>query len=480
MPRKMTRNKRVALGLLSVGLLAVSLAPQPAAAVEVVPASRNDVTLSFAPVVKQAAPAVVNIYTQKVVRARAVPPIFNDPLFRQFFGNATPMGVPQKRVESSLGSGVIVRLTGLADSVLVTNNHVIEGADQITVVLHDRREFEAELVGRDERSDLAVLRLVGAPKDLPSLALGKTSDLDVGDLVLAIGNPFGVGQTVTSGIVSALGRHTGSNSLNSFIQTDAAINPGNSGGALVTMDGKLAGINSAIYTRDGSYLGIGFAIPAEMVQTVARSLLTQGKVVRPWIGISGQPLSADIAASLGISRAVGVLVNGVSAGSPSERAGLKVGDVVLAVDGQEVVDPQDMRYQIAARGLGGTVALDVLRSGNHHSLNLPLEAPAEKPARDEKEITGRNPLAGTRVANLNPALAEELDRGYQPNSVLVTAVQQGGYAARLGVEPGDVIRQINGVDVVSVRDLLPMLQQTPAQWMLTLQRGDRLLNMRIQ
>lgn len=461
-------------GLAMMAALVPATAIEPAFAQQV-PSSRQDIQLSFASVVKQAAPAVVNIYTQKTVRARALPPIFNDPLFRQFFGNRLPQGVPQKRVENSLGSGVIIQPNG----IIVTNNHVIEGADQITVVLQDRREFEADLVGSDERTDLAVLRLKDSPRDLPTLQLGSMDSLEVGDLVLAIGNPFGVGQTVTSGIVSALGRHTGGASFNAFIQTDAAINPGNSGGALVTMDGRLAGINSSIYTRDGGYMGIGFAIPSDMVRTVTAGLLDGGKVVRAWVGITGQPVGRDIAASLGFDRPGGILINGIAKDSPAERAGLKIGDVVTAIDGAEVADPADLRYRLATRPVGGSSELSVLRKGGAVTLSMPLQAPPDVPARDEIEIKGRTPLTGIKAANLNPALSEELERPYTENTVVVTAVLRDGYAATLGVEPGDIVREINGTPIRRTSDLMPLLKNTPSRWLIVIQRGDRLLNLRV-
>lgn len=457
-----------------VGAVAL-LAAQPGAQAQQVPESREQIQLSFAQVVKQAAPAVVNIYTRKVVRARSLPPIFKDPRFLFFFGNRMPQGLPQQRVENSLGSGVLIQ----ADGVVVTNNHVIEGADEITVVLQDRREFQAELVGSDERTDLAVLRLKDAPSDLPTLPLGSMQSLEVGDLVLAIGNPFGVGQTVTSGIVSALGRHTSGTSYNAYIQTDAAINPGNSGGALVTMDGHLAGINSSIYTRDGGYMGIGFAIPADMVRTVSQALLNGGKVVRAWAGVTGQPVGQDIATSLGFDRPGGILINGVAPDSPGEQAGLRVGDVIIALDGAVLADPVDLRYRLATKPLGSTVALSVLREDQMATLTLKLVAPPEDPPRDETELTGRQPLSGSVVANLNPALSEELEKPYAPDQVVVTAIQRNGLAARVGIEPGDIIREINGHRVRRVADILPLIKDAQSRWRLVLIRDGRTVTLHI-
>ena len=298
------------LRTLAAALAAVLLLDLGAAAQEArVPSSRAEVDLSFAPLVNKAAPAVVNIYTRRVQRARPISPLFNDPFFRRFFGDAFGFDRPRERVQNALGSGVIVRPEGM----IVTNHHLIEGAEGITVVLADRREFDATIVGTDERTDLAVLTIEPEGEAMPYLELRDSDELQVGDLVLAIGNPFGVGQTVTSGIVSALARtQVGISDLNFFIQTDAAINPGNSGGALVTMDGKLAGINSAIFSKSGGSHGIGFAIPANMVRSVIAGLTSPGgRLVRPWFGATGQGVTAEIASSLGMARPTGVLINDV-------------------------------------------------------------------------------------------------------------------------------------------------------------------------
>lgn len=441
-----------------------------------VPQSQSEVRLSFAPVVKMAAPAVVNIYTSRVVQARRrMSPLFNDPFFRRFF-DVPNLPQVEEQVQNALGSGVIVQANG----IIVTNNHVIEGADEIRVVLHDRREYAADVLGVDERTDLAVLRLRDAPEDLPVLAFGRADELEVGDLVLAIGNPFGVGQTVTSGIVSALARNTmGVADFRSFIQTDAAVNPGNSGGALVTMDGAVVGINTAIYSRDGANVGIGFAIPAELVQAVVAGLVDGGKVVRSWLGANGQAVGPDIAASLGMDRPGGVLVNHITAGAPAERAGLKVGDVVVAVEGRDVVDLQGLRYRVATLPVGTTATMTVVRNGVVKDLEVALEPPPELPPRKETELSGRHPLAGTRIANLNPALAEERGTVYLPDSVIVTAVAREGYAARIGVQPGDIIRAVNGTEVSSVADVPPLLTGQRPGWLIAVQRGDKVLNFRI-
>ena len=293
-----------------------------------VPESRKQLKLSFAPLVKIAAPAVVNIYTRRVIRTRSASPLFNDPFFRRFFGDQ--FSRERKRVQNSLGSGVLVN----SDGLIVTNHHVIDKADEITVVLTDRREFDAEVITRDERTDLAILRIKTEGEKLPFLQLSDSDSLKVGDIVLAIGNPFGVGQTVTNGIVSALARTAqGVTDFGFFIQTDAAINPGNSGGALISLNGRLIGINTAIYSRGGGSNGIGFAIPSNMVATVINGAAQGGKVIRPWLGARGQSIDADIARSLKLPLPSGVIVNTIHDGGPADIAGLRVGDVIITIGG---------------------------------------------------------------------------------------------------------------------------------------------------
>ncbi|MFM2045371.1 MAG: hypothetical protein RLY86_3947 [Pseudomonadota bacterium] len=463
---------------LATGVLAallMSLPPiRPAAAQTVaVPDSREQITLSFAPVVKQAGPAVVNIYTRRRVQTR-LSPLMDDPFFRRFFGDGSGFGIPRERVESSLGSGVIVT----ADGLIVTNAHVIGGADDITVVLADRREFSATLETMDERVDLAVLRIDPGAERLPVLQFRDSDDLEVGDLVLAIGNPFGVGQTVTSGIVSALSRTAaGVSDYSFFIQTDAAVNPGNSGGALITMDGRLVGINTAIYSRSGGSIGIGFAIPSNMVRTVIAAVQNGGKLVRPWIGAGGQPVTTDLAQSLGLSRPVGVLVNQLWPRGPAEQAGLRIGDVVVKVDGREVDTPEALRYRIATQEVGRTVPVTVLRDGREQTVTLRLIAPPEEPARDTTLIDGRNPFTGAEVANLNPALVEELrlDAGAAATGVVVTRVEPRSVAAGLGVQPGDLVLRVNEAEITRVADLRRALQSRPKAWTVSIRRNGQVL-----
>ena len=462
-----------------LALFLVLLTAGTALAEKRIPASRGQAELSYAPLVRKAAPAVVNIYTKTVVRTRQVAPLFNDPFFRRFFGEefGRRMGAPKKRVQKSLGSGVILS----PDGVIVTNHHVIEGADEITVVLSDRREFLAEVVGNDERTDLAVLRIDPKGEAMPFLEMRDSDSLEVGDMVLAIGNPFGVGQTVTSGIVSALARgQTGITDLASFIQTDAAINPGNSGGALIGMDARLVGINSAIFSKSGGSMGIGFAIPSNMVRSVVAGLIQTGKVVRPWFGVSGQAVNTDIAASIGLKRPIGVMISAVHPGGTAERAGIQVGDVVLEVNGHAVETPHDLRFRLATLPVGGAADLTVLRMGRTQVLRAPLMAAPELPARDTTELEGTHPLEGAVVANMNPALAEELGlEGFEPG-VTILKIRRKSNASSVGFRPGDRVTTINGVEVASVRGLHKILTKPTRSWHVGIDRKGKALELVIK
>ena len=454
--------------------LALAAGPDALAAEKQVPLTKAEMLLSFSPLVKKAAPAVVNIYASKVVSQRQSLPLFDDPFFRRFFGEKFGFGPPRNQVQNSLGSGVIVRPDGL----IVTNKHVIEGAEKINVVLSDRREFSAMIVVTDDRTDLAILQVDTRGEKLPVLALRDSDDLEVGDLVLAIGNPFGVGQTVTSGIVSALARtRVTSSDLNFFIQTDAAINPGNSGGALVTMDGKLAGVNTAIFSKSGGSLGIGFAIPSNMVRAVINGITKDGRLVRPWLGASGQGVSQDIASSLGMPRPTGVLINLVHKGGAADKAGLRTGDVVLAVNGREVNDPKGLRFRIATLPIGDMVVLRVWRRNATQALKLLLSLPPEDPPRELTVLAGRQPLSGATIANMSPALADEL--GFDPfaKGIVVVNLERGSAANRLGFRIGDLVRAVNGQEVPTVADLKAFLRGTAERWRINIERDGKLLNL---
>jgi len=433
-----------------------------------VPGSQADVTYSFAPIVRQAAPAVVNVYTSRVVRRQNYPPFFDDPFFRRFFGDPNS-GKRNDQVQNALGSGVIVDPSGL----VVTNAHVIEGADEIKVALTDRREFVAEVVLSDERTDLAVLR-INEEGPFPALEFDDSDSLEVGDIVLAIGNPFGVGQTVTSGIVSALSRtQAGVSDYGFFIQTDAAINPGNSGGALVDMKGRVVGINSAIYSRSGGSHGIGFAIPSNMVRQVVASAQNGGELKRPWFGASLQEVTPDIAESLGMTRPIGVLIGNLHPKGPAKKAGLKTGDVVVAVEGREIFDPNAFRYRLATRTIGTTAELSVISRGKNRAVKLSLVAPPEDPPRDVRDLDGPSPLAGARVANLSPAVADELSIDTEATGVVVMSVIRSSAAQRVGFRPGDTVHEINGEVIDTTEELDGIVRLRQRTWQVTIIRDGR-------
>ena len=458
--------------MMSVVLMVVLSMAAPVQAEKVVPESRAQAQLSYAPLIREVAPAVVNIYTKRTVRqSRSM--MFDDPVFQRFFGDRFSFGPQRERQQHSLGSGVLVGEGG----IVITNGHVIAGADEITVVLNDRREFEAELILSDDRTDLAVLRIDAGDEDLPYLAFEDSDDIEVGDLVFAIGNPFGVGQTVTSGIVSAVARtEVGVNDYEFFIQTDAAINPGNSGGALVGLDGKLYGINTVILSRSGGSHGVGFAIPANMVSRVVESALTDGKVIRPWFGASGQTVTADIADSLGLERPSGVLINSLYDGGPADESGLEIGDVVLEIEGREVVDPKSLASRLATRPVGGTATLLVYRNGRTNTVDIALRAAPEDPPRNITTLAN-GVFAGATIANLSPALAEELGMGHAMMSgVIVLEVERRSQAARLGLRPGDLFVAINDETIEDVATVDAYWSQYDDRMTVEIERAGRVLS----
>lgn len=430
---------------------------------KVVPDNRQQVEFSYSPVVKKISPAVVNIYTKTLVTSR-VSPFGNNPLFDQFFGQNFSGGLTRKHIESSLGSGVIVEPTG----VIVTNAHVVKDAQEISVVLSDGREFDASVSLSDPHSDLAILRIDPKGEQLPHAPLKASEGLEVGDIVLAIGNPFGVGQTVTSGIVSALARSSlNINDFNFFIQTDAAINPGNSGGPLVAMDGGVVGINSAIYSQSGGSLGIGFAIPSEMVATVIAAeksnAETGGKgVVRPWLGVTGQPVTADIADSLGLTRPQGVMVTKLHKSSPAKKAGMQVGDVVISINGKTIRDQSEMKFRLATVPMGQSAVISVLRKGKPIELNVEAVSPPEDPPRAEKILKGNHPLSGLKVSNINPAVAVEIGLRTDSEGVVIVDVTNSVRLSRI-VRAGDLIVAINNQEIADVNALEKALSASSKQ-----------------
>ncbi|MGH1403743.1 MAG: Do family serine endopeptidase [Alphaproteobacteria bacterium] len=417
------------------------------------PEGKEQIQLSFAPLVKEVAPAVVNIYTKRTVSTGFRSPFMNDPFFGDFFGRDFFGGRMRKRVESALGSGVIVSKDGL----VVTNAHVVRGAEEITIVLADGNEHEAKLMLVDDASDLALLKVIEGGISFPSVRLKPSETLEVGDLVLAIGNPFGVGQTVTSGIVSAQGRSSlNISDYNFFIQTDAAINPGNSGGPLVAMDGGVVGINTAIYSRSGGSMGIGFAVPSEMVASVIAAAVNgqigDRGIVRPWLGIQAQDVSADIASNLGMESPNGALVSGLHSVSPLQKAGVKVGDVIISVNGHVIRDAAEMKFRMATVPIGKEASVILLRAGQEMTFEILAIAPPEVPPRNVITLKGAHLLRDVQIGNLNPAIAVELGLQGEEQGVVVLKVPQGGYAMRALAE-GDVFLEINGNKIENPDDV---------------------------
>jgi Do/DeqQ family serine protease len=461
----MSVNRSLFLPLLVLcGAALMSVAAQAQPVERKVP-TQAELRLSYAPVVKRVTPAVVNVYAAKVVQNRN--PLFNDPIFRRFFG--VPGEGLGRQLQRSLGSGVIVDPSGL----IVTNVHVIDGADEVKVALSDKREFEASIVLKDKRSDLAVLRIKNGNERFAYLNFANSDALEVGDVVLAVGNPFGVGQTVTHGIVSALARtRVGITDYQFFIQTDAPINPGNSGGALVDLAGNLVGINTAIFSRSGGSQGIGFAIPANMVRVVVASAEHGGKSVeRAWLGAKLQPITADIADSLGLKRPAGALIANVTKDSPAAQAGLKPGDLIVSVDGQNVDDPNAFDYRFATKALGGAALLGIVRNGRAMNAKVSLRTAPEAP-RDEITIRTRSPFFGAHIANLSPALADELQLD-DDSGVVILDVADGSYASNLGFRRGDIVVAVNGEKITQTRDLARAAERPQRTWRVVIRRGGR-------
>jgi len=471
----MGRTSRIWIGvsLAAAMVFASSVAGGIAQAQKVVPPSREVAQYSFAPIVKKTAPAVVNVYVRTRVQAFNSP-FADDPWFRRFFGDQ--FGAPSERVQSSLGSGVIVS----PDGFIVTNTHVIKarGETEIRVALADKREFDAKVVSQDDKTDIAILKIEGDGR-FPTLELEDSDRLEVGDIVLAIGNPFGVGQTVTSGIISALARgDIGQSDAQVFIQTDAAINPGNSGGALVDMSGRLVGINTMIFSRSGGSHGIGFAIPSNMVKLFVDGAAAGRKVERPWLGASLDPVSREIAEGLGLERISGAVVTRIFEKGPAATAGLQPGDVIVRVDGFEVSEPRGVFYRLTTRGIGNTARLDVIRKGRSAALDLVLAA-APKAGRDDvRNLAGPHPFDGARVSNLLPGVADEFDIDVT-EGVVVLSVRARSVAARLGFQPGDVVLDVMGKSIASVADLEQAIASRQRLWQVSFKRGGQVLQLQV-
>ena len=453
-----------------LSLLVMALLPLvPALAADAVPESRQQIHLSYAPLVKATAPAVVNVYVTQRVK-EFVSPFGNDPFFREFFG-----GIPTERMQNSLGSGVIVR----GDGLIVTNNHVVKGSGEaeIRVALADKRELPARIILRDEKLDLAVLRIDGKGTTFPHIDFDNSDAIEVGDLVLAIGNPFGIGQTVTSGIVSALAR-TGIDDAEAqyFIQTDAAINPGNSGGALIDMNGRLIGINTAIVTHSGGSQGIGFAIPANLVKVFVDSAISGKEVKKPWLGARLEPVTREIAQALKLEKVAGAIVGEIDPNGPAAKAGLAEKDIIVGIDDNAVDDPSVLSYRLDTHGVGGSAKLKVLRGGQNLALDLALE---EAPKPETVALSGAHPFDGAEVSQLTPGMAEQLGLGTDVSGVVVVDLQSGSIAQGLGFHPGDVVVRVNRARIRNLDDLQRVLKTPQRLWHLDIKRGDQIYQMTV-
>lgn len=457
--------KRSAVSMIAL-IMAMPLGAEAQTA-KSVPQNQVQMQLSFAPLVKQTAGAVVNVYAERQVQRQS--PFAGDPFFEQFFGQRMPNRTEK---QSSLGSGVIVEANG----TVITNNHVIDGADDIKIALSDGREFPCKVILKDDRVDLAVLKIQSKNETFPILPIANSDAVEVGDLVLAIGNPFGVGQTVTSGIVSALARNQVKNEVGFFIQTDASINPGNSGGALVNMNGELIALNTAIFSQGGGSNGIGFAIPANLVKVfLAASDRGDKSFERPYIGASFEPVTSDVAEALGLDKVRGALVTKVVDGGPAAKAGLKPGEVITALNNIPVEHPDALGYRLTTAGLGATVSLTVLDNGKEHEASMTLAAAPESTPRDERLIQGNNPFAGSTVANLSPRVADELHLPPDSTGVVIESLKADSPAARLGFAPRDIVVSINGVTVNTTEILQRTVGSNPSFWRVEIERdGQRI------
>ena len=405
-----------------------------------------------------ATPSVVNISTMRVIKSRDEAPfdLFDDPFFRRFFGDQFPHpNIPKEHKEQSLGSGVIVS----EDGYIVTNNHVIEKAQEIKVLLSNKKDYNAKLIGADPKTDIAVIKIDG--KGLTALPWGDSNKLKVGEIVFAIGNPFGLNQTVTMGMISAVGRaNVGIADYEDFIQTDAAINPGNSGGALINARGELIGINTAILSRTGGYQGIGFAVPSTMARQVMDSLVKYKKVVRGWLGVSIQEVTSDLAEEFGVKDLKGALVSGVIKGSPAEKAAIKQGDVILQYNGKVVEDTGHLRNMVSQTPIGTKVHVKLLRQKKEVEVDVVIaelpkkmaEAPSRNAEESEENQEESTALTGLVVRELTPDLAARLGIDENENGVVVVKVDTDSKLFEAGIRPGDIVLQINQKNIATIED----------------------------
>lgn len=457
---KIAMSCGLAFGI-ATGSVAGQDAPKP-------PASRAAISMSFAPIVEKTSPAVVNIFARKIVQSQSPIRALDGSAFWRLFRDTLLFGYGRERIVNSLGSGVIVAPNG----IIVTNHHVIQSAQGILVSLADGSTFPGFIILSDKRTDIAILRILTGGPALPHIEFGDSDKLKVGDLVVAIGNPFGIGQTVTSGIVSALARTTvGITDFRFFVQTDAAINPGNSGGALLSMDGKLVGINTAIHSRSGGSQGLGFAVPSNMVRTVVESAMRGRPLLRPWIGVSGRRVPPRLAALIGLQGRGAVIITTVFPDGPAARAGLEIGDIVLSINGNPVTDFQSMRYRIATQLVGDHIDLRILRRGAETDVRVALASPPDLPARNDTWLPSLSPFSGARVASLSPALAEEFGLDSAISGIVVLNVRGGSAAARVGLREGDIIRAFDDRELRTVEELLEVRLPQFKPWRMRVTRS---------
>jgi len=438
---------------------------------DTVPQSEIEIKLSFVPLVKQAAPAVVNIYAQRIIEERRSP-FSRDPFFRDFFRN---FGQLQPRVQNSLGSGVILS----ADGYVVSNYHVVGGATDIRVVLHDGREISGDVILADEDSDLAVLK-INTDEILPHLDLRKSDTVEVGELVLAIGNPFGVGQTVTNGIISGLAR-TGIASGSAkgyFLQTDAPINPGNSGGALIDISGSLVGVNTSILSRSGGSNGIGFAIPADLVgQFLVQAKAGRSSFIRPWAGMRGQPITFEMAASLNLPAMSGMIISELHELSPFSKVGIGVGDIITKVDGLDINSPAEMLYRMSVVGIGTAVDVSYLSQGILKSSKIDL---VEMPNWEAKQVT-LGPefiFMDLHISELTPEFQSKFGLSFSSDGLIV--LDPGRIASRLGLRRGDLLREVNRKPVDTIEDAISAISSIKSSGSITIIRSGRRVSLRFR
>ncbi|PCI05255.1 MAG: serine protease [Hyphomicrobiales bacterium] len=437
---------------------------------DVVPQSRGQITYSFAPIVDKTLPAVVNIHARKVIRSKSPTAALDGSAFWRLFRDTLLFGYGRERFVNSLGSGVIVSPGGL----VVTNHHVIQSAQGILVSLSDGRVFPGQVILSDKRTDIAILRIPISMMPLPYVEFGDSDQLKIGDMVVAIGNPFGIGQTVTSGIVSARSRATsGVADFRFFIQTDAAINPGNSGGPLISTAGKLVGINTAIYSSSGGSQGLGFAVPINMVRPILESAIKGRPYLRPWIGISGQKLPPTLAMMLDLNQKNALVVTGIFPDGPAAIAGLKKNDIILTLDGKSVVDSVSLNHRIASHLAGDEIDLGIMRKGTMMTIKVTLISPPDVPARNDMWLPNLSPFAGAKVASLSPAFAMDYGLESIRGGVVVLEVRLGSAAAKFGLKRGDIIRDFNGKKIIVVADMVDLKLPRYDPWVLKLTRSGR-------